>query len=178
MARTLFLGLGNTLLSDDGAGVHALRYLQARASDDPTVEYLDGGTLSFTLLPAIEDASCLIVLDATQMDAEPGTVQCFQGSELDNLLNRPRRSVHEICLSDLLSSARLTGSLPPQRALIGVQPDTLAWGDAPSPQIASAIPWMAEIALECHRTWNEHGASDDHEPVASDPPELPARDRF
>lgn len=158
MAQTLFLGLGNTLLCDDGAGVHALRHLQSRMPPDPAVACLDGGTLSFTLLPAIEDSEQLIVLDATQMNAEPGTVRCFEGAELDGLLARPRRSVHEVSLLDLLASARLAGMLPARRALVGVQPQTLDWGDRPSPDVAGAIPWMAEIALDCRARWLERPA--------------------
>ncbi len=48
-SNTLILGIGNTLLSDEGAGVHAVRMLAERLQDHDSVETMDGGTLSFTL---------------------------------------------------------------------------------------------------------------------------------
>ena len=44
--KTLVLGLGNTLLGDEGAGVYAVRALQEQYADRADVEFLDGGTLS------------------------------------------------------------------------------------------------------------------------------------
>ena len=160
--RTLILGLGNTLLADDGAGVHAVRAMRSQLPDDTDLSLLDGGTLSFSLLPQIEQAAQLIVLDATQMNAEPGTVRCFEGSDLHGLLSKPRRSVHEVSLLDLLNSARLTGQLPPQRALVGVQPEIVDWGDTLSSAVGTAIPWMVEVAFERIAAWNDasHPASD------------------
>ena len=48
-ASVLVLGVGNTLLQDEGAGVHVVRRLRDQSSPDPQVQYLDGGTLSFVL---------------------------------------------------------------------------------------------------------------------------------
>ncbi|NOZ55103.1 MAG: hypothetical protein GXP08_18520 [Gammaproteobacteria bacterium] len=42
---TLVLGIGNTLLTDEGVGVRAVQYLQDYYADLPDTEYLDGGTL-------------------------------------------------------------------------------------------------------------------------------------
>ena len=50
--KTLVLGIGNTLLTDEGAGIHALQALQEKFPEATGVTYLDGGTLSFTLAGA------------------------------------------------------------------------------------------------------------------------------
>ena len=55
MVNTLVLGVGNVLLADEGAGVHAMRYLQDHY-DLPNTTYLDAGTLSFTLAADIAEA--------------------------------------------------------------------------------------------------------------------------
>ena len=47
--KTLVLGIGNTLLSDEGAGIHALNLLQSYHPDASNLVYIDGGTLNFTL---------------------------------------------------------------------------------------------------------------------------------
>ena len=66
--KTLILGIGNVLLQDEGAGVHAIRMLAERVAERDDIELMDGGTLSFSLAGAIEDAEHLIVIDAAQYD--------------------------------------------------------------------------------------------------------------
>ncbi len=43
---TLVLGIGNSLLTDDGAGVRAALRLADLLREDPDVVVLDGGTLA------------------------------------------------------------------------------------------------------------------------------------
>jgi hydrogenase maturation protease len=148
------LGIGNTLLSDEGAGVHALEYLRSRHPDIPGVHYLDGGTLSFTLAGEIEDADNLIVIDAAQLEAPPGTVRCMTGDEMDRFLGKGKCSVHEVGLLDLMDIARLTDSFPPHRALIGIQPGTTGWGDAPSPRVSGSFPVVTAHALGLIEQWS------------------------
>jgi hydrogenase maturation protease len=152
--KTVVLGIGNTLLGDEGAGVHALRALEARAANLPDVEYLDGGTLSFTLAAAIEDADQLIVLDAAQLNAAPGTVQLFEDNAMDLFLgSRRKASVHEVGLIDLMVMARLAGRFPERRALIGIQPQYLDWAEAPTAAVAAAIPQVCDLALDVLERW-------------------------
>ena len=49
MTKTLILGIGNTILSDEGAGVHVTIYLSKHFENESGATYQDGGTLSFTL---------------------------------------------------------------------------------------------------------------------------------
>jgi hydrogenase maturation protease len=149
----LILGIGNTLLSDEGAGIHALEYLRSRHPDLPGVHYLDGGTLSFTLAGEIEDADNLIVIDAARLDAPPGTVRCMTGQVMDRFLGTGRCSVHEVGLLDLMDIARLTDTFPRHRALIGIQPDSVTWGDAPTPQVSNSFPEVAAHALGLVEQW-------------------------
>jgi hydrogenase maturation protease len=152
--KTVVLGIGNTLLGDEGAGVHALRALEARAVDLPDIEYLDGGTLSFSLAAAIEEADQLIVLDAAQLNAAPGTVQLFEDDAMDRFLgSRRKASVHEVGLIDLMVMARLAGRFPERRALIGIQPEYLDWAEAPTAAVAAAIPQACDLALDVLDRW-------------------------
>lgn len=153
MTPSLILGIGNVLLSDDGAGVHAARLLAPQLAQYPDVQVLDGGTLSFSLAPFIESANCLIVLDAMQLSQPPGTVQRFLDTEVDEVLGRARLSVHEIGLRDVLQLARLAGRCPARRALIGIQPESLEWGTAPTPAVDSALPAAAGLALDLLKIW-------------------------
>ena len=153
MQNTLILGIGNTLLADEGLGIHLLEYLQERHPDLPGVSYVDGGTLSFTLAPQIEDCDNLIVLDAAQLQTRPGTIALLVGSEMDRFISVGKRSVHEVGLVDLMSIARLQGRLPARRALLGIQPLTLGWGECTSEAVADAIPAAADRVLDLLYKW-------------------------
>ena len=151
--KTLVLGIGNTLLTDEGAGIHALQYLQQNYPESDDVTYLDGGTLSFTLAGAVEDHDSLIVIDAAQLKDRPGSVGCMVNEEMDRFLGTAKRSVHEVGLLDLLDIARLTGKLPERRALVAIQPDIVDWGDTPTDSVATAIPLAAEKVAELMQRW-------------------------
>jgi hydrogenase maturation protease len=163
MTGTLVLGVGNTLLADEGAGVHALDYLEQHYGDLPNTEFLDAGTLSFTLAGDIADADNLLIFDAAQLDDEPGAIRLFEGDALDGFLMSGRRSVHEVGFADLMDIARLQDCLPINRALIGIQPEVLGWGEEPGDKVAAAIPKAAAIAVDLIRRWSAEPASVDHE---------------
>ena len=150
---TLILGIGNRLLTDEGAGLHLLDYLAEHHAELPGVNFLDGGTLGFILAPQVQDCDNLIVLDAAQLDRPAGSVCLFSGAEMDAFISQGSLSVHEVGLADLMSIARLTDRLPRNRALLGIQPQTLGWGENPSEAVAAAIPGAARKVIDLLLLW-------------------------
>jgi len=147
--KILVLGIGNTLLTDEGVGIVAMQQLAKQFGMREDMEFLDGGTLSFTLALPISECRALLVIDAAELGAMPGTVRSFEGDEMDRFLGENRKSsVHEVGLLDLRSISLLTGHWPEQRALIGIQPDIVGWGDALTPAVAAAIPEVRDIATK------------------------------
>jgi hydrogenase maturation protease len=153
MRTTLILGIGNNLLTDEGVGVHVAWYLDEHHRDTPGVTVLDGGTLSFTLAEPIAVHDNLIVVDAARFGEPAGTIRCLEGEEMDRYLTGNRASVHEVGLMDLFDIARLSGTFPRHRALIGVEPASLGWGDYPSATVAPAIGRVADMALALAARW-------------------------
>ena len=153
LTNTLILGIGNTLLCDEGAGVHALNLLQSTYPDLQNLTFIDGGTLSFTLAAYIEDCDNLVVFDAAELKAPPGTVRTMAGRAMDVFLGAARRSPHEVSLLDLFDIARLTECLPENRALIGIQPANIEWGMSPTPAVAKGLPVAVEHAVELLGQW-------------------------
>lgn len=150
--KTLVLGVGNILLTDEGAGVHAMHFLKNNYKL-PDTEFLDGGTLSFSLADNIAAASNLIIFDAAELDAKPGCIRVFEGAELDEFLVSGCLSVHEVGFADLMGIARLQDTLPEHCALIGIQPEHLGWGDKPSETVRAAIPQAASVATVLIYKW-------------------------
>jgi hydrogenase maturation protease len=151
--RTLILGIGNTLLSDEGVGIRALALLQHIHPQLPDCTFLDGGTLSFTLAEPIATHGGLIVIDAAHFEGTPGEVRCLEGRQMDAYLKGAGRSAHEVGLMDLLDIARLTDTLPPRRALIGVEPMTISWGEQPSGVVRDALPAVVDAVLAILGRW-------------------------
>lgn len=153
--NTLVLGMGNSLRRDDGAGVHAIRYLQTNYPPLPDVELMDGGTLGFTLAAPISDTERLIVIDATNLAAAPGTVRLFEGAAMDGLLlnGKKRTTAHEAGLVEVMLMTQLMDTVPRQRALIGIQPETLELGEDTSAAVRRAIPAVCDLVLELITRW-------------------------
>lgn len=153
--ETLILGIGNTLLSDEGAGIHALNLTQSEYTDIPNLTFVDGGTLSFTLATWIEDCDSLIVFDAAELHMPAGFVKTFAGADMDAFLGAAKRSAHEVGLMDLMDIARLTDHLPANRALIGIQPEYMDWGMTPTQAVHRALPMAVNEAVKLIETWND-----------------------
>ena len=120
--RTVVIGLGNTLMGDDGLGIAALARLCEDWKLPPEVELVDGGTWGMNLLPLIEDAGRLILIDAVNVGAEPGARVALERRELPRFFTI-KVSPHQIDLRDVLALAELRGTLPQATVVIGLQPD-------------------------------------------------------
>ncbi len=154
--NTLVLGLGNTLLGDEGVGVHIIQQMQQDNAGIDDITYLDGGTLSFTLAGYIEEAGNLIIIDAAQLNSSPGVISVYEGEAMDKFVTGNRnKSVHEVNITDILSLAHLTGHLPERRALIGIQPQLIDWGDTLSESVAQAIPQVCKITRDLILRWEQ-----------------------
>jgi hydrogenase maturation protease len=150
---TLVLGVGNTILTDEGVGPWVVERLRTLNPEVPGIRWMDGGTLSFSIASDVEDAENLIVVDATELRAAPGTVRVFVNEEMDRMLGGHGRSIHEVGLMDLMNMARLTERLPQRRALVGIQPGLVDWGTEPSPSVGAAMPEAAGAVAKLIREW-------------------------
>ena len=150
----LVLGLGNTLLTDEAVGVRVAEAVGA----DPEAGALgirarDGGTMGLTLMVEMEDCAAMVVIDAAQLGAAPGTVRLFEGAAMDRFLRTRGRNPHDIGLDDVLDGLRLREAMPERRALLGLQPADLRVGEALTPAVAEAVPRAAAMVLELVRRW-------------------------
>ncbi len=138
------LGVGNTLLTDDGIGVHVVRELaeaEARTGARGTdVVFHDGGTIGLALLPLIENAAGVILVDAADFGGSVGEVRRFDGDDMDALLRVKRSTPHEIAVSDLILTAELIGTKPERRALVAIQAGDIGLGAEPQASVWAAVP--------------------------------------
>lgn len=151
--RKIVLGLGNTLNRDEGLGVHALSLLTGRLQLRPDVEAVDGGTLGLNLLPLVEEASHLLLLDAVDAGRAPGTVVELRKDQIP-LYTGIKLSQHQATFQEVLGLANFRDRLPEHLHLVGAQPVDLSLGTALSPEITAVLPTIVERAVGVLAHWN------------------------
>ncbi len=91
MKPLLVIGLGNTMMGDDGIGVHVAGLLEANPLLPDDVEVIAGGTDLLRYAARIEGRRRVLVIDAVENASSPGTVQM-----LDTARPETRQHAHHL----------------------------------------------------------------------------------
>jgi hydrogenase maturation protease len=136
--RTLILGLGNPILSDDAAGLQAARQLYelVGGEDIELVEAAVAGMQTVQLLSGYDRA---VIIDVMQDEARVGEVWRLDSDELENVSST---SSHGIGVGQALRLARLMGLPVPKQILIYAiaAADTSTFGESLTPKLRQALP--------------------------------------
>ncbi|KKM09576.1 hypothetical protein SY88_18495 [Clostridiales bacterium PH28_bin88] len=143
MARVLVLGVGNILFGDDGVGPRVIQRLAQQVQRNG-VEFVDGSTGGLELLAFLEDCTHLVVVDAIDAGAEPGTIFRLGPEELGG--KSARLSFHQVGLVELLAARRLLGASP-ETVVLAVQVERLEWSTELSAPVAARLPALEEAVL-------------------------------
>ena len=144
--RVVVLGIGNTLLADEGVGVHAALALRERYVLPEGVEVIDGGTAGMELLDALAGVDLLLVLDAVKTGRAPGALVDLQGAEVP-VFFRSKLSPHQVSICDVLASLEFAGLAPRALRLIGVEPCSMELSLEMTPTVAARVPQMLDAAV-------------------------------
>ncbi len=147
MTRTLVIGLGNPLMGDDGTGVAALERLRAEWELPAEVDLVDGGTWGMNLLPLVESAERLVLIDAINTGVAPGTLTVLRREQLPRYFSL-KLSPHQIDLREVLALAELRGALPEDLVAIGIQPARVEMEAALSPTVAAALGKLVDLVVD------------------------------
>lgn len=146
--RIIVLGLGNILLRDEGVGVRVVEALAEQYALPAEVEVVDGGTVGMDLLDTLAGCDHLIICDAVQTGAPPGSVVTLTDAEVPALF-QTRYSPHQLGLSEVLATLILMEEAPAAITLIGVVPVDLDLGAELSPEVAAVVDQAVErVAAE------------------------------
>lgn len=147
MKKIVVMGVGNLLLTDEGAGIHAVHKLENLISDQ-RVRIIDGGTMGLDLLPVIEEADVLYIIDCVKGGEPPGTVYRFGPDEIKQKIGELKLSLHDFNLVDVLNLARALNKPLPEIIIFGIEPASLDWGLEPTTEVARAIDRVIEMVLK------------------------------
>jgi hydrogenase maturation protease len=136
--RTLILGLGNPILSDDAAGLQAARQLYELVGGEGVdlVEAAVAGMQTVQLLSGYDRA---VIIDVMQDEARLGEVWRLDSDELENVSST---SSHGIGVGQALRLARLMGLPVPEQILIYAiaAADTSTFSESLTPKLRQALP--------------------------------------
>jgi hydrogenase maturation protease len=150
MMKTLVIGLGNPILTDDGVGIYTARAVRRVLPVDATVDVTELAVGGLGLMEAMVGYERVILIDALWSPPdETGEVLQFDAGRLPETLNSA--SSHDVDLPTALRIGRELGaSLPADDhiQIVAVRAnDVLDFGDEPTPPVKAAIPEAAAAVL-------------------------------
>ncbi len=151
MAKTVVLGVGNILLSDEGFGVRVAEALSQRFRFPDAVDVLDGGTLGIELMRFLDGAERLILIDAIH-GPEPGSFRIIQGDDV-RLYFQEKVSLHEMGIQEVLASLVVMEKPISEIVVIGVVPQSLEIGLDLTPLVASRIDEAVTSVIRQLHDW-------------------------
>ena len=152
--RILVLGIGNILWADEGFGVRCVEALNAGWSFPENVTVMDGGTQGLYLLPYVQEADCLLVFDAVDYGDAPGSLREVTGDQVPRFMGAKKMSLHQTGFQEVLMAAELTGKLPAELVLLGVQAEELEdYGGSLRPSVRAQMVPALNKALDWLERW-------------------------
>lgn len=166
---TLVLGIGNILYADEGFGIRAVEALHARYILPGNVRVMDGGTQGIFLLPWVRSTQRLLIFDAIDFGLSPATLKLIIGDDVPRYMGAKKVSMHQAGFQEVLASADLTGSLPAELALVGVQPELLNdYGGSLTDGVKARIEPAIELAVGVLKDWDVNVTERDQPLTAGD----------
>ena len=139
-SNTIILGIGNTLKADDGVGPFVCQQLLDKIS----VEVIDAFTVPENYIGVIAKKSPdnLIVIDAIDFNAQPGTIKIFKPDELSAI----SLSTHSI--SPRLFVDMICRDADIKVYFLGIQPTDTSLGKSLSEPVKKGADILVSILTE------------------------------
>jgi len=121
-ASTAVLGIGNILEGDDGIAVFAATYLDANYRFDPPIHIINGGVEGINLLDVFIDHARVLILDAVEIEDDPGSIYHIPASELTGY-GIGNGGAHEVGVIQCMDMLELMGHALPEASILGIVPE-------------------------------------------------------
>jgi hydrogenase maturation protease len=146
--KTLVLGLGNPILSDDGAGIKVAQEVSKRLND-PHVTVAETSEAGLRLLDSIVGYDQVIIIDAIQTkNGSAGQVYRMEPEDFSSA--KHLSSPHQINLVTALELGKMLNLAMPQKITIfAVEAKNVTkFSEKCTPEVEKAIPEVVKMVLE------------------------------
>jgi hydrogenase maturation protease len=141
----IVIGLGNTLMSDEGVGVRVVQRLLDFAGRFPLVDFIDAGTGGMSILHLIRGKDKAIFIDCARMGEKPGVIRKFTPQEIKSTRVLAHQSLHEADLTKILDLAGQLGQRPAGIVIFGIEPKLVEPGTKLSETLAGKIEHYVSV---------------------------------
>jgi len=141
------IGVGNTLMRDEGVGVRLVQDLAKDQSRYPEVEFIDFGTGGLGLVHALDKRRAAVIVDCARMGRAPGEFERFTPEQVRSVKKLAGNSLHEGDLLRTLDIAKTLGQCPEHIVILGIEPADTSPGMELSRVIADRIPLYKNAVL-------------------------------
>jgi hydrogenase maturation protease len=152
--RTLVIGLGNPLVTDDSVGLRVVEELKPLLADRADVEVAEDYWGGLRLMERLIGFDRAIVVDAIHTGAPPGTIHRLAP---EGIPTQRSASAHDANLATALEFGRHAGAHLPANEhieLIGIEAeDTLTFGEHCTPAVQAAVPQAVEMVMQVLATF-------------------------
>jgi hydrogenase maturation protease len=151
--KTLVLGLGNPILTDDGIGVLVAEAVRARLPEDTPIEIAEISVGGLTLMETMIGYDRVILVDALQLldNCSPGKMHRMTLQDLEAISpTQHSASPHDASLVTALETGRRMGlKLPCEITIFAIEVENVMdFCDQPTPPVAAVIPQVTEAVLQ------------------------------
>ncbi|MGB3702232.1 MAG: hydrogenase maturation protease [Anaerolineales bacterium] len=151
--KTLVLGLGNPILTDDGVGVLVAEEVRARLPEDTPIDITEVSVGGLTLMETMIGYDRVILVDAFQRldGCCPGKVHKMSLEDLRSISpTQHSASPHDTSLVTALEMGHRMGlQLPQDITIFAIEVENVMdFSDRPTPSVAAAIPQVTEAVLD------------------------------
>ncbi len=146
--KTLILGLGNSLLCDDGVGIYVAAELKTRINR-PEITVMETGVAGLSLLDLLVDYDKVIIIDAIKTaEGKAGQIYRLDPKSFDTALHTA--SAHGIDFPTALEFGRKLGlHLPQQIVIFAIEAsDISTFSEECTPGVRKAIPVCVKMVLQ------------------------------
>ncbi len=139
--KLIILGVGNELKSDDGVGPFIIKRLTDEVVQNEALIFIDAQTVpeNFTRKIRKENPTHVIIVDACLMDKKPGEMQIVDKYNFANI----GISTHSMSLSYFVKYLEKDTDF--KIIFVGIEPETMDWGDEPTSEVKKAAFEFIEI---------------------------------
>ena len=154
--KTLVLGLGNPILSDDGVGIKVAREV-GKKLDDPEITVAETSGAGLRLLDSIVGYDKVIIIDAIQTKKGKAG-QIYRMEPEDFSFAKHLSSPHQINLVTALELGKMLNLAMPQKITIFAveAKDITSFSEKCTPEVERAIPKAVKMVLaelRCQTCW-------------------------
>jgi hydrogenase maturation protease len=146
--KTLVLGLGNPILSDDGVGIRVAHEIGEKLNN-PQVTIAETSGAGLRLLDSITGYDKVIIIDAVQTERGQAG-QIYRMGPQDFSFAKHFSSPHQINLATALELGKMLDLAMPQKiSIFAVEAkDITTFSEKCTPEVEQAIPEVVKMVLE------------------------------